>query len=224
MSCVSVQPVSRGGVVAGGHRPPLLSLRALDARRVEDHERALVIFMCAYASEVPARRASRPCTDADARRFARACLIPGELLERPGLDVARAARALQLPARARPPRARLQLAGADRLRARSRSLEAVGGGQSPLGAEVDGAPLAPPGCGSQTHGGGVGRRADPLYEPSEGKDRVRSSSGGEPDAAGGDGERQPGEATGSHARRPRARRPVSSLPSPDLWVVALHFE
>jgi hypothetical protein len=34
----------------------------------------------------------------DAHRYARACLVPAELLERAELDVERAARALQLPA------------------------------------------------------------------------------------------------------------------------------
>ena len=39
-----------------------------------------------------------PYTDRDARRYARACLIPTELAERRGLDVKRAASALRVPA------------------------------------------------------------------------------------------------------------------------------
>src|SRR5215211_81333 len=39
----------------------------------------------------------RPADEA-ARRYARACLVPAELLERAELEVERAARALQLPA------------------------------------------------------------------------------------------------------------------------------
>ena len=39
-----------------------------------------------------------PYTDADARRYARAALIPAELLERPTLDARRTAAALGVPA------------------------------------------------------------------------------------------------------------------------------
>jgi hypothetical protein len=54
--------------------------------------------MCAYAGDIARGLLPGPYTDADARRHARACLIPTELLERPTLDVHRAAAALGLPA------------------------------------------------------------------------------------------------------------------------------
>jgi hypothetical protein len=47
-----------------------------------------VIIMSAYARDV-LRGASRPYRDSDARRFARQCLIPGEIAERRHLDAHR---------------------------------------------------------------------------------------------------------------------------------------
>jgi hypothetical protein len=55
--------------------------------------------MRVYAGDVLAGVLPGPYSDADARRYARACLVPAELLERDELDVERAARALQLLAR-----------------------------------------------------------------------------------------------------------------------------
>ena len=54
--------------------------------------------MCAYAGDVARGELPGPYTDTDARRYARACLIPTELLERPALDVHSAAPALGVPA------------------------------------------------------------------------------------------------------------------------------
>jgi hypothetical protein len=54
--------------------------------------------MCAYAGDVARGELPGPYTDADARLYARACLIPTELLERPTLDVHSAAAALGVPA------------------------------------------------------------------------------------------------------------------------------
>jgi hypothetical protein len=53
--------------------------------------------MCAYAGDVLSGTLLGPYSDEDARRYARACLIPAELLERSGLDAERAARALNVP-------------------------------------------------------------------------------------------------------------------------------
>jgi hypothetical protein len=53
--------------------------------------------MCAYAADVATGELPGPYIDADARRFARACLIPTELLERPRLDIDRVAAALRVP-------------------------------------------------------------------------------------------------------------------------------
>jgi hypothetical protein len=53
--------------------------------------------MCAYARDVLTGRLPGPYTDQDARRYTCACLIPAELLERPALDLQRAARGLRIP-------------------------------------------------------------------------------------------------------------------------------
>jgi hypothetical protein len=55
--------------------------------------------MRAYAGDVLAGVLPGPYGDEDARRYARACLVPVELLERAELDVDRAARALRIPSR-----------------------------------------------------------------------------------------------------------------------------
>src|SRR5215211_7610917 len=82
---MTLQPISyRGRTVAAATRTRFFLADVLDERPADDAERTFVIFMCAYAG--------------DARRYARACLVPAELLERAELDVERAARALQLPA------------------------------------------------------------------------------------------------------------------------------
>lgn len=60
----------------------------------------MVTFMCVYAREIALSRLPGPYTDPDARRFARACLLTpglGELLERPDLDLPRAAAAIGIP-------------------------------------------------------------------------------------------------------------------------------
>ena len=44
--------------------------------------------MCAYAGDILSGVLPGPYTDDDARRYARACLVPLELLERPELDIA----------------------------------------------------------------------------------------------------------------------------------------
>jgi hypothetical protein len=54
--------------------------------------------MCPYyAGEVLNGRVRRAYTDGDARRFARAGLIPAELGERPNVEPVRAADALSVP-------------------------------------------------------------------------------------------------------------------------------
>ena len=56
-------------------------------------------MMCAYASDIARGVLPGPYDNADACRYARAALVPEELLERPGLDIDRAAAALGVPAR-----------------------------------------------------------------------------------------------------------------------------
>ncbi len=69
----------------------------LEHRPVGDPERTFVIYMCLYARDVLTGDLPGPYTEQRARRFARACLIPAELAERPGLDTARVAAALGVP-------------------------------------------------------------------------------------------------------------------------------
>jgi hypothetical protein len=96
---VPVQPITyRGRAVAAATGLRFLLADELDRRAISDPERTFVIFMCAYAGEVARGELRGPYADADARRYARACLIPAELLERFALDIARAAAALCVPA------------------------------------------------------------------------------------------------------------------------------
>ena len=62
-----------------------------------DPELTFVVMMCAYALDVAGGVLPAPYNETYARRYARAGLIPDELLERPKLDHSRAARALGLP-------------------------------------------------------------------------------------------------------------------------------
>ena len=59
-----------------------------------------VVFMCFYAADVLNGELRGPYRDCDARLFARLALIPGELVERPVLNVEHVAAALGIPARA----------------------------------------------------------------------------------------------------------------------------
>ncbi len=87
----------RGRTVAvcGGRR--FLLADELLERPPGDPELTFIVFMCAYALDVGAGELPGPYDETDARRYARACLIPDELLERADLDHSRAARALGLP-------------------------------------------------------------------------------------------------------------------------------
>jgi hypothetical protein len=87
----------------------------LEHRPPEDPERTFAVLMCAYAGQVLLGELPGPYRDDHARRYARACLIPAELLERPALDIARAARALRVPAH------ELHTARAEHARAPSRA-------------------------------------------------------------------------------------------------------
>ena len=55
-------------------------------------------MMCSYATDIARGVLPGPFDDVDARRYARAALIPEELLERPELDVDHTAAALGVPA------------------------------------------------------------------------------------------------------------------------------
>lgn len=71
----------------------------LQHRPVGDPELTFVLYMTAYGRDVLRGELPGPYREDDARRYARAALIPEELLERPQLDLAHTARALGVPAR-----------------------------------------------------------------------------------------------------------------------------
>ena len=98
-STMDIQPIIyRGRTVAACTRERIFLADALERRPPGDPELTFVLYMCAYAGDVARGELPGPYTDADAGRYARACLIPAELLERPTLDVHRAAAALGVPA------------------------------------------------------------------------------------------------------------------------------
>jgi hypothetical protein len=78
-----------------------------------DADRRFVLVMCLYAGHVAHGHLPGPYSDQAARRFAWARLIPAELLERPVLDVARAARGLGVPARELAAAREIHVAAAD---------------------------------------------------------------------------------------------------------------
>ena len=96
---MDIQPITyRGRTVAACTRGRIFLADALERRRPGDPELTFVLYMCAYAGDVARGLLPGPYSDADACSYARACLIPAELLERPELDVQRAAAALGVPA------------------------------------------------------------------------------------------------------------------------------
>ena len=96
---MDIQPVTyRGRTVAAATRSRIFLAEALDARSASDPELTFVMYMCAYAGDMLPGELPGPYIDDDARRYARACLVPGELLERAELDLDQAARARRLPA------------------------------------------------------------------------------------------------------------------------------
>jgi hypothetical protein len=75
----------------------------LDRLPAGDPLLTFVIYMCAYAREVHTGELPGPYTDHDARRFARAALVPEELADPDRIahthrNLQRTARALKLPA------------------------------------------------------------------------------------------------------------------------------
>lgn len=95
-----IQPIHYGGrLVAATTRDRFVLCDELERRRRDDPERTFVIYMCVHAGDVLNGRSASPYSDAAARHFARACLIPTELAERANLDLKRAAKALRVPER-----------------------------------------------------------------------------------------------------------------------------
>jgi hypothetical protein len=100
MTCtMDVQPITyRGRIVAACTGECFLLADDLAYRAPGDPELVFVVAMCSYATDIAQGLLPGPFDDADAHRYARAFLIPEELLERQELDVGRAAAALGLPA------------------------------------------------------------------------------------------------------------------------------
>jgi hypothetical protein len=95
---MDVQPITyRGRVVAAATAECFLVADDLAYRSPGDPELVFVVMMCAYASDIARGLLPGPYNAGDARRYARAVLIPEELLERSGLDVDRTAAALGVP-------------------------------------------------------------------------------------------------------------------------------
>jgi hypothetical protein len=96
---MDVQPITyRGRIVAACTAECFLLADELAYRAPGDPELVFVVAMCSYANDMPEACSPAPFNDTDARRYARAFLIPGELLERSELDVDRTAVALGVPA------------------------------------------------------------------------------------------------------------------------------
>lgn len=89
--------VHRGRTVGAASRTRFFLADHLQDRPAGDADRTWAIYMCAYAGDVLNGRLPGPYSDDDARQYARACLIPDELLERAELDVARVAGGLGVP-------------------------------------------------------------------------------------------------------------------------------
>lgn len=93
-----LQPISyRGRLVALATPNRFLLSGSLAMRPVGDPERTFIIFMCLYAIDVLTGTLPAPFTEHDARHYARAALIPEELLERAQLDYELASHALGVP-------------------------------------------------------------------------------------------------------------------------------
>ena len=96
---MKLQPITyQGHTVAAATAQRFFLADELRSRPPGDPETVFVCYMCAYAREILTARLPGPYTEAKARQFAPAALIPGELLERDQLDVKHAAATLGLPA------------------------------------------------------------------------------------------------------------------------------
>lgn len=93
-----VQPITyRGRIEACATATRVFLCEELERRPTSDPELRFVLLMCCYARDVITGRLPGPYRTEDARRYARAALIPGELLERPLCDARRTAGALCIP-------------------------------------------------------------------------------------------------------------------------------
>jgi hypothetical protein len=96
---MDVQPIAYcGRIVAACTGECFLLADDLAYRPPGDPELVFVVMMCSYATDIARGLLPGPFDDVDARRYARAALIPEELLERRDLDVEHTAAALGVPA------------------------------------------------------------------------------------------------------------------------------
>ena len=96
---MDVQPITYcGRIVAACTGECFLLADDLAYRPPGDPELVFVVMMCSYATDIARGLLPGPFDDVAARRYARAALIPEELLERPKLDVDHTAAALGVPA------------------------------------------------------------------------------------------------------------------------------
>ena len=93
-----LQPITyRGRVVACATATRVFLASALRRRPAGDPELTFVPFMCCYARDVMTGELAGRYSDENARAYARAALIPEELLERSLADPRRTAWALGVP-------------------------------------------------------------------------------------------------------------------------------
>ena len=93
-----LQPITyRGRVAACATGTRVFLADELRRRPAGDPDLTFVLFMCFYARDVMSGELPGRYTDEKARAYARAALIPEELLERSLADPGRTARALCVP-------------------------------------------------------------------------------------------------------------------------------
>jgi hypothetical protein len=93
-----LQPITyRGRLVACATATRVFLAEELERRPIGDPELTFVLLMSCYARDVLTGQLPGPYHAQDARRYARAALIPEELLERPLLDARRTADAVGVP-------------------------------------------------------------------------------------------------------------------------------
>jgi hypothetical protein len=96
---MSIQLITYDGRTSAACTPRRVYLADDPHAANADPSLRFVLAMCLYAGEILNHRLRGPYRDADARAFARALLIPRELLDRRRLDTARTARDLGVPIR-----------------------------------------------------------------------------------------------------------------------------
>jgi hypothetical protein len=93
-----LQPIThRGRLVACATATRIFLAAELERRLPGDPELRFVLLMCCYAQGILTGVLSSSYRDDDARAYARAALIPDELLERPLPDPVRTGHALGVP-------------------------------------------------------------------------------------------------------------------------------